>query len=82
MSKDADTIADIHKELLDPLRDGIAIFKPSLEIPYGSSTFISELPIEMAKRGNFTKVPWIHGVNSEEGLIFSAGKLISELLVN
>jgi len=65
----------------DPLREGIAIFKPSVEVKSSDgSTFISELPLEMAKRGDYYKVPWIHGVNSEEGLIFSAAMLVNKTM--
>ncbi|OXA51774.1 esterase E4 [Folsomia candida] len=70
-----------HREMMDPLRESIAIFKPSVEVDIrDGNTFLAEKPTEMAKRGDFTKVPWVTGVNSEEGLVFSAAMLVNKTM--
>jgi carboxylesterase type B len=75
-SVNAYDIAEIHRELLDPLREAIAIFKPSVEVNIDDgNTFLEEHPKDLAMRGEYNKAPWIFGVNSEEGLITSAAIL-------
>ncbi|CAL8100204.1 unnamed protein product [Orchesella dallaii] len=82
-SANAYDIAEIHRELLDPLREAITIFKPSVEvdIPDGN-TFITEHPRDLALRGDYNRVPWIMGVNSEEGLITSAVILANKTMAD
>lgn len=59
--------------LQDPLREAITIYKPSVEIPIDDgNTFLTEHPRKLAVKGDYNKVPWIFGVNSDEGLITSA----------
>ncbi|ODN00458.1 Venom carboxylesterase-6 [Orchesella cincta] len=82
-SANAYDIAEIHREVLDPLREAITIYKPSIEVPIDDgNTFISEHPKDLALRGDYIKVPWIFGVNSEEGLITSAVILANKTMAD
>lgn len=56
-----------------PLRDAITLFVPTIERFVDEETFLSEHPQVLLKEGRFNKVAMIAGVNSEEGLLTSAG---------
>jgi len=70
-------IMEMHTETADPLREVISVFVPTIEkyIPDGK-TFLAEDPKVLLENGMFTKVPLLTGVDSEEGLINSAGLYI------
>lgn len=48
-------------------------YAPSVEAVIDENTFLPEEPIKMLREGNFAHVPWLNGVDSEEGLPFSTG---------
>ena len=54
--------------LLDPL----SIFAPSIEAVVDQNTFLHKHPYEILKAGEQNDVPWITGLNSDEGLLFTA----------
>jgi carboxylesterase type B len=56
------------------LRERISLFTPTIETVDDDEAFLTEDPLEVLKSGNINKVPIIAGVNSDEGLITSAGK--------
>lgn len=50
-------------------------FKPVIE-PKVENAFITEHPTVIIKSGKCAKVPWITGMNTEEGVLRAAGKKI------
>jgi carboxylesterase type B len=56
------------------LRERISLFTPTIETVDDDEAFLTEDPLEVLKSGKINKVPIIAGVNSDEGLITSAGK--------
>jgi carboxylesterase type B len=54
------------------LRDPISVYVPSIEAIKDSDAFIVEHPAEAIKKGSISRVPWMTGVTSHEGLIVSA----------
>jgi len=53
----------------------MSVFVPSVEkLEKDVHSFLVEYPEEIMRKGTFNKVPWITGVNSEEGLITSTSK--------
>ncbi|XP_021951286.1 venom carboxylesterase-6 [Folsomia candida] len=79
---DASDIVGVHMEVLDPLRDHVTIFKPTIEVIDDDQAFLTKHPKEIIKSGNFSRLPWIAGVNSEEGLITSAAIMANQTLKN
>jgi len=49
-------------------------YAPSVEAVIDDTTFLPYEPLEMLKNGSFAKVPWLTGVDSQEGMPFSLGK--------
>ncbi|CAL8081018.1 unnamed protein product [Orchesella dallaii] len=76
---DADKIAKSQRSASDILHHKHALYSPTIE-KEGEDAFISALPQDIIKAGNITKVPWLVGVNSEEGLIYSAPILRNETI--
>jgi carboxylesterase 1 len=62
------------------LRDHVTIFKPTIEVIDDDQAFLTKHPTEIIKSGNFSLVPWIAGINSEEGLITSAAIMANKTL--
>lgn len=60
----------------DPLRDHVTIFKPTVEFIDDDQAFITKQPHEIVASGNYSRVPWIAGINSDEGLITAAGEIV------
>lgn len=58
----------------------MTIFKPTVEYIDDEYAFITKPPHEIVASGNFSNVPWIAGVNSDEGLITAAGNVQIEFL--
>lgn len=58
------------------IHESLALFKPSLELVQNDNTFITESPFRLLAQGKFAQVPFMTGVNSHEGIIFSASKLL------
>jgi len=55
--------------LLHPL----AIYAPSVESVLDENTFLTDEPYSLMKNGGIVnKVPWLTGVNADDGLIYSA----------
>jgi carboxylesterase type B len=67
--------------LQDQLRDPKTVFVPSVETIHGPQSFLVETPEQILKKGNFSKIPWLTGVNSEEGLIISSQIMRNESLI-
>lgn len=64
-----------HFETMDPLRETISVFVPTIEMNiHDGKTFLAESPEKLIDSGNFAKVPAISGINFHEGLLNSAGK--------
>lgn len=56
------------------LHDPLSVFKPSIEEIEDEEAFLTQDPLEIMKAGNISNpVPWIIGVNSEEGLAVATG---------
>jgi carboxylesterase type B len=55
---------------MNPLVDPIKIFAPSVEVgdPNDPNTFLAEHPYKILEEGRAYRVPYITGLNSEEGL--------------
>ncbi|CAL8137610.1 unnamed protein product [Orchesella dallaii] len=67
--KDVNKIVEVHSESLYFLHDPLSVFKPTVEEIDDDDAFLTQDPLELMKAGNVTtRVPWIIGVNSEEGL--------------
>lgn len=47
-------------------------FKPTVEHPHPGA-FLPAHPFEIIKSGNATKVPWMTGVNTEDGALRATG---------
>jgi carboxylesterase type B len=54
--------------MLNPL----AIFAPTLEAVVDENTFLSKHPHKILESGEQNDVPWMTGLNSDEGLLFTA----------
>ena len=59
-----------------PILHPLFMFAPTVEEYFKDSkdTFISDLPINILRRGDAHKIPWMAGVNSEEGLLYSGSR--------
>ncbi|ODM98280.1 Venom carboxylesterase-6 [Orchesella cincta] len=68
---DVADIVETYREMMEPLRDQQGIYKPVIEIIDDEYTFISKSPLEIIQSGNYSKVEWLTGVNSHEGLILA-----------
>jgi carboxylesterase type B len=56
--------------------DRLALFSPTVEAVNDSSAFLAEHPRRLLEEGRVANpVPWIVGVNSEEGLIYAANAI-------
>jgi hypothetical protein len=72
---------ELHTETTDPLRELITVFVPTLEENIADGkTFLAENPHDIIKSGKYSKVPLLTGVDSDEGLINSAGIFMFEKL--
>jgi len=63
-------LLEAHRESSNHLRDPITIFGPTVEVQ-SKSTFLSAHPREIIKAGKQSRVPWMTGMNSHEGLLSS-----------
>lgn len=63
-----------------PPRPLLGKYAPSVEAVVDKGTFLPDQPIELLKRGEFAKIPWMAGVDSEEGLPFATGVHFSKYL--
>ncbi|ODM99012.1 Venom carboxylesterase-6 [Orchesella cincta] len=57
-----------------------SIFGPTVESPHNGSYFLPAPPIELLRKGRISKVPWIAGVNSGEGLVHLIAILRNETM--
>jgi len=65
-------LGNLQKEFVG---DRLALFSPTVETVNDSSTFLTDHPRRLLKEGRVANpVPWVVGVNSEEGLIYAASK--------
>lgn len=64
-----------------PPRPILGKYAPSIEAVNDDTTFLPEAPIEMLKKGDFAHIPWISGVDSEEGLPFATEILENSTVV-
>lgn len=55
-------------------------FKPCVE-PKHDGAFLSQHPIEIIKSGNAAKIPWMAGVNSEDGALRAVSIFANEYLL-
>ncbi|XP_069689983.1 juvenile hormone esterase-like isoform X1 [Periplaneta americana] len=55
-------------------------FKPVVEIQSASNPepFVTDSPLNLVQSGDFYRVPWILGCNSEEGIRFVSGLLLNQ----
>lgn len=61
----------------DVLHDSKAVFAATVETIDDGSAFLTTDPLELLRKSRIeNRVPWITGVNAEEGLILSAGMMI------
>lgn len=63
-----------HTEVLSPMREPISIYTPTLELIKDENAFLVDTPENLIKNGQFSKVPWLAGVTSHEGLVASTSK--------
>ncbi len=47
-----------------PVRQNTDLFVPTVD-----GNFVPAEPIELLRNGNFSKIPWLTGVNAGEGLL-------------
>ena len=52
-------------------------YGPTVEFVNDSLTFLPDTPKELVMAGKMTKVPWIVGVNANEGLLFGIRKILA-----
>ncbi|CAL8090398.1 unnamed protein product [Orchesella dallaii] len=69
---DAKTLVYGHMEGIDYFRTRPMVFTPTVEAVNDSSAFLIEDPLKSLEKGNFGKIPWIMGINADEGLLFSS----------
>lgn len=68
--------------LQDVLHDSLAVFAVTVETIKDENAFLTEDPAVLLQKGRIeNRVPWITGVNAEEGLILSAGFVQNKTLV-
>jgi len=79
---EASAIVDIHREIMDPLRDHVTIYKPVVETIDDEHTFISKHPREIVESGNYSRIAWMAGVNSDEGLITAAAIMANKTMTD
>ncbi|ODN00459.1 Venom carboxylesterase-6 [Orchesella cincta] len=79
---EASAIVDIHREIMDPLRDHSTIFKPVIEVIDDEHTFISKHPRDIVASGNYSRVECILGINSDEGLITAAAVMANKTMTD
>ncbi|CAL8080996.1 unnamed protein product [Orchesella dallaii] len=70
--KTAEEIVSVHKEIANIFHEADAIFGPSIEqvdekTKAKGTVFLPNSPTKLYKSGQFNHVPWIAGLNSEEG---------------
>ncbi|ODN04518.1 Venom carboxylesterase-6 [Orchesella cincta] len=71
---DASVIASISYEFVEPLKDPLRLYSPSIELNETSSEpFLTRHPYEILAEGSQKNVPWMVGFNSAEGLIVTLG---------
>jgi carboxylesterase type B len=70
-------LLEAHRESSDHLRDPITIFGPTIEVP-SKSAFMTEHPRELISKGKASRVPFMTGINSHEGLLSSPVVIRSE----
>ncbi|CAL8090407.1 unnamed protein product [Orchesella dallaii] len=68
---DARDIVRTHIEMTVPPRPRLGKYAPSIEAIQDETTFLPESPLEMLKKGKFAHIPWMTGVDREEGLPFA-----------
>jgi len=55
-------------------------FGPTIESVMNNNTFLPAHPLELMKSQKINKVPWMTGVNAEEGLVYLIREFISCIL--
>lgn len=56
------------------IRDEYSLFVPVIERIKDGKEFMADDHTELIKRGQYSKVPWLMGVNSGEGLLYTIRK--------
>lgn len=56
------------------IRDEFSLFVPVIENVKDGDEFLADDPKELISSGQYSKVPWLIGVNSGEGLLYSIRK--------
>lgn len=78
--KPAEEFATFHQPFLEDYPRGQnVLFTPSIEVD-SPNPFLSRNPLEILKSGDFSKVPFITGVTSGEGLLYLARKFTTYLI--
>jgi len=54
-------------------RPKLGKFAPSIDMVKDDENFLPESPLDLLKKGKFARIPWLTGVDAEEGLPFSTG---------
>ncbi|ODN06566.1 Venom carboxylesterase-6 [Orchesella cincta] len=81
-SMDALKIVQTHLEYRTVLLHPLAIYAPSVEAVLDENTFLSDEPLTLMKNGGIVNnVPWLTGVNAEDGLIYSARIIRNKRLI-
>lgn len=76
-SLDALRIVKLHRDYRTLLHHPLAIYAPTAEAVADSNTFIGTEPLALMVNGSgMNYVPWLTGVNSEDGLLYSASNEI------
>ncbi|CAL8105116.1 unnamed protein product [Orchesella dallaii] len=82
-SMDALKIVQTHLEYRTVLLHPLAIYAPSIEAVLDENTFLTDEPLSLMKNGGIAShVPWLTGVNSEDGLIYSARIIRNRRLIS
>ncbi|ODM97679.1 Venom carboxylesterase-6 [Orchesella cincta] len=68
---DGRKLAEAHKEARGNIRDEYSLFAPVIERVKDGGEFIADEPAELLSSGRFSKIPWLVGVNSGEGLLYT-----------
>lgn len=56
------------------IRDEYSLFVPVIERIKDGKEFLADDPTELISTGQYSQVPWLMGVNSGEGLLYTIRK--------
>ncbi|CAL8109732.1 unnamed protein product [Orchesella dallaii] len=68
---DGKQLVEAHKDAKGIIRDEYSLFAPVIERVKDGGEFLADEPAELLSSGRFSKIPWLVGVNSGEGLLYT-----------